>query len=115
MSISKEVKKELNALIASGATLKKIRGYLAYNDVSEEDTKELIAGLGLGGRRTFVDSYYGFLATGHRNRSEAEDYINGLGEYGETSDNVKKHLSHYLKIWELSHNVWATKRLDEAA
>ena len=48
----------------------------------------------------FAASFYDFLTESTRTKDEAIAFIND-----ETSDNVKKHETHYLAIWELAENV----------
>jgi hypothetical protein len=102
----------------SGMTNTKIKAFLTIEDYSAKDITAAFKELGLIGTKpkTFASEYYDWLATEHRLESEAEDYIAGLGEFGETSKNVKAHKSHYLNIRELAALIWcctATEETDE--
>ena len=48
----------------------------------------------------FAASFYEFLTESTRTKEEALIFINF-----ETSDNVQKHETHYMAIWELAENV----------
>ena len=61
----------------------------------------------------FAASFYAFLTESTRSKEEALEFIND-----ETSDNVKRHESHYMAIWELAENVRIEveeRLIDEAA
>ena len=64
----------------------------------------------------FVTDYYTFLAEGGKTLPEVKAFINGTGENDSTSDNVKRHLNHYLKIYALveAAAVTLTAKLAEA-
>ena len=97
-------------LLEKGYTKAKIEAYLTLEDYSKATIKEALKSLNIGSKaRTFASDYYEYLSTEVRTQSEASAYILGTGEYGETSQNVKKHLSHYLNIWELTVAIWNTK------
>lgn len=58
------------------------------------------------GRPGFAGGYYDFLAKNPGcTEQEATDYVMGENGNEETSENVKKHLSHYLGIWKLVNTI----------
>lgn len=58
------------------------------------------------GRSSFASLYYDFLAANpSMSEDEAKAYIQGEGDHDETSDNVKRHESHYLNIWSLANRI----------
>lgn len=60
---------------------------------------------GQGGSRSgFASKFYDFLLT-NPSEEEAKAYINGEGDNEDTSDNVKKHMSHYMGIWGLANKI----------
>ena len=88
---------------------KQIKGYLNFNhpQLTDKEIKEAFDSLGLSGnKKQFADIYYDWLSVAPRTEFEMNEYIMGLGEYGETSNNVQKHLSHYLKIGRTIQRVW---------
>ena len=87
---------------------KKVEACLVLEDYSAKDIKEALAEYTTK-PKTFASEYYDWLSAKKRTTKQATDYIMGKGEYGETSDNVKKHKSHYLNIAELTIKVWASK------
>ncbi len=94
----------------SGLNDKKVRAYLVLEDFSAKDITEAFKSLG-GAKKAkgFAAEYYEWLAANPRTTEEATQYIKGTGEFGETSDNVKKHLSHYLNIHSLASTIWESK------
>jgi len=111
MSISKALRNEVASLVANKSTLAKIRGFLTYNDIPSKEIEQLIVEMDLkGGKpKTFTSDYYAFLSAERRIEAEARSYIEGLGEYGETSKNTKAHMSHFLNVWKLSVTIWNSK------
>lgn len=65
-----------------------------------------------GGAAGFANVYYDWLAAGKREEAEAKGYIMGTGGYGETTKNVKAHLTHYLNIWALAETVRAGAKVE---
>jgi len=54
----------------------------------------------------FAADYYNWLAEDARSEADAKAFIMGESEeYGETTNNVKNHLTHYLNIWALAETV----------
>ena len=98
-------------IIDEKKTIKVARAFATIEGYSDKEVNETLKeiGIGKGKRVSFASEYYDWLAEAIRSRDEAEAYIMGEGEYGETSENVQKHLSHYLNIWELSERIWASK------
>lgn len=57
-------------------------------------------------RPSFASSFYDFLVSKpSMTKEEATAYIMGEGDHADTSDNVQKHLSHYLGIWGLVNKI----------
>ncbi len=107
MSILNRVKE----LQAQSLTITKIKAFLTLEDYSAKEITAALkeAGVTGGKPKTFASEYYDWLAERPRTLVEAEDYIMGLGEFGETTNNVQKHKSHYLNIADLTIRVWVTK------
>lgn len=105
----------INELLEQGLTTTKIKAFLTIEDYSPKDIANAFKELGLTGSKpkTFASEYYNWLALKQRSTNDAIDYINGLGEYGETTTNVQKHKSHYLNIAELSATIWNAKTPEE--
>ena len=92
-------------------TITKIRAYLTIDGYSAKNINSAIKeadGLSKS-KKGFANDYYEWLAVKPRKDWEAEDYIEGDGEYGETTPNIKKHKSHYLNIYNLSKTIWDAK------
>lgn len=54
----------------------------------------------------FAADFYNWLAEESRTEAEAKAFIMGENVlYGDTSNNVKNHLTHYLNIWALAETV----------
>lgn len=54
------------------------------------------------GRSGFASQLYAFVGGSEaRTKEDVTAFVNGDGDYADTSDNVKKHLSHYLSIHAL--------------
>lgn len=100
----------IEELRGNGLNDKKVRAYLVLEDFSAKDITEAFKSLG-GAKKAkgFAAEYYEWLAANPRTSEEATQYIKGAGEFGETSDNVKKHLSHYLNIQSLASTIWESK------
>lgn len=101
-------KDQIAELINQGKTKKYIEAFLVLEGLSNKRIKELLKEAGLEGqkKKSFNIEYYAFLSSGYRTKEEAEDYILGFGEYGETSNNVVNHLGHYLSIYRLSVAIY---------
>jgi len=68
------------------------------------------------GRVGFASQYYDFLVANPTVSEEsAKAYIMGEGDYVETSENVKRHASHYLAIWKLVNRIVASYTQTQAA
>lgn len=85
-----EIKSYLNIL---GYKAKEINDALLVADISKA-------------KSTFNPSFYTYLSEGKRSKAEVKAYILGEGEYGETTDNVVKHLSFYSSIGDLSRRIF---------
>jgi len=101
----------INELNTNGLTLTKLKAYLTIDGYTNKEVTSALKELGLTGSKpkTFASEYYNYLAIELRSVEDATDYINGLGEFGETSKNVIAHKSHYLNIRELSESIWVSK------
>lgn len=80
-----------------------IRGYGRKNDL-EVYKKPKSAGAGKAG---FASDFYAFLQAGARTEDEARAFIQGTDGNKETSDNVKRHESHYMAIHNLTQAIRA--------
>ena len=61
---------------------------------------------GEGTRSTFSTRYYDWLAANpNASEDEAQSFILGEGDHEETSENTKRHLSHYQSIRSLANRV----------
>lgn len=61
-----------------------------------------------GTKSSFASKYYDFLAANPgMEKEEAEAFIMGEGDHEDTTNNVKKHASHYLAIWKLANRIAA--------
>lgn len=97
-------------LAGQGKTIKFIRAFLTLEGYSDAAASDVLKEAGIAGKkRGFADSYYAWLSAEERTKEAAEEYILGAGEYGETSENVKNHLSHYLNIHALTVTIWESK------
>jgi len=105
-TVTKKIEDGVKALVKDGATVKKIKGYLAFEEVSAADSKALLEKLGVSGKKAgFADNYYAWLSAEARTLEEAESYV--MDE--SNSDNVRKHKSHYLNIARLALSIWESK------
>jgi hypothetical protein len=83
-----------------------VRSYAKRSDLEVFAKSKASAG---AARPSFASSYYEFLkANPAMTIEEATAFINGEGDLEDTSENVKKHASHYLAIWNLVNQI-ATK------
>jgi hypothetical protein len=62
-------------------------------------------GIDATAKKPFVDTFYEWLIPTSRSIMEVKAYVMGDGEYGETSDNVQNHLTHYAKIGKTLRTV----------
>ncbi len=95
-------------LSKEGKTLSVIRANLLVEGLVETmgAATKLTKELGLTSTKTnFAATYYAWLSEAKRSKEDATDYISDPAN----SDNVRKHLSHYLGIWELSVTIWESK------
>ena len=108
-----DIIKRLNELLAENpnATKKVLDAYLTIDGYSDEDKKAAFKEVGIGRAkpRTFASEFYDWLSAEKREPKEVTDYVMGLGEYGETSNNVKRHRSHYENIGALTAKIWDNK------
>ncbi len=91
-------------LVSEGLTLKKIRAYLEIDDYSAKEIAEATKGLSTV-KKGFRAAFHSWLVEAPRTEEEAAEYIEGFGEYGETSTNVKKHRSVYLNEYRLAKSI----------
>jgi hypothetical protein len=91
----------------SDFSVKKLRATLILEDYKDKDISAEIKERGLITKKvSFASSYYDWLVAGARTRNEAELYIKGLGEFGETSKNVAEtNFKHYLGLFELTDRI----------
>lgn len=97
----------VNALIKDGVTeIARVKAYLVIDGYKPKEIAEALKRLGVTGiRKEFRASFHDFLVEKNPTEAEATDYINGKGEYGETSDNVKRHLNVYLNEYKLAKRI----------
>jgi hypothetical protein len=91
------------------ATIGELKGFLKFNGFKDKDVKKVLEeeGIAKGKAKTFASDFYDWLVEGDRDAEEVEAYILGEGEYGDTSDNVKKHKAHYTNIAEFAARIRA--------
>ena len=91
----------------AGLTIAKIRATLTLEDYAAKDITAAIKDASISAVKVgFASEFYAFIAEELRTTEEATAYIMGTDGEKETSKNVKKHLSHYLAIHELSVTIW---------
>lgn len=107
---TKDIIANVKLLSKEGKTIKYIKAFLTLEGLDDAQSKEILEQCGVSGKKVgFADSFYRWLAEAPRSKDEASAYILGEGEFGETSNNVQKHLSHYLNIADLASKIWETK------
>lgn len=100
----------INATDKSAAAL--VRAYAKKNEL--EVFKKAKSGGGAG-KQGFAGKFYEFLAANPTcTKEEATAFINGEGDHEETSENVKRHLSHYLAIHALVNRIAGVEAPAEA-
>lgn len=63
---------------------------------------------GTGANRSgFAAKFYAWLSESVRSAEDVKAYINGEGDHEDTSDNVKKHASHYIAIGAMAEKIWS--------
>ena len=63
---------------------------------------------GTGANRSgFATKLYAWLSESVRSAEDVKAYVNGEGDYEDTSDNVKKHASHYIAIGAMAEKIWS--------
>ena len=103
-AVSNPIADRIEVLLADGFNTTKIKACLIIEDLvsSDKQAQEAIKAAGLSAKKVgFAQDFYDFLAKEIRSEKEAILFITT-----DTSDNVKKHKSHYLAIWELSTKIW---------
>ena len=87
-----------------------IRAHLTIAGHSGKAVTEALKEAGISSARIgFVDAFYDWLGEESRDKAEVLLYVEGKGEFGETSENVVRHLRHYAKIGEMSRRIWEAK------
>lgn len=99
----------VNALLKEGVTeIARVKAYLVIDGYKPKEIAESLKRLGVTGiRKEFRASFYDFLVEKNPTEEEVIAYIEGKGEYGETSDNVKRHLNVYLNEYKLTKRIRA--------
>ena len=101
------IEKGIRVMLDNNAPIKKIRAYLTMEDFSDKEASELLARLGIKGKKKgFTLAFNAWLAEKPRTIKEAEEVIMGLGELGETTQNTKNHKSLYINTAELAARIW---------
>ncbi len=79
-----------------------VRSYAKKNEL---DVYAKPKGTGTG-RVGFASKFYDFLAANPKStKEEALAFVNGEGDHEDTSENVKKHASHYMGVWGLVNRI----------
>ncbi len=92
-------------LSSNGLNVTKIRATLTLEDYSSKDISAAIKEADITSTRSgFAASFYAFLSEAPRTKTEAEYFV-----MNETSDNTKKHKSHFMAIYELADKIWEAK------
>ncbi len=97
------IQERVQELKAAGHTLSKIRAYLTLDDYPQKDIAEATKGQAV--KQGFRAAFHAWLVEASRTEEEACQYIQGFGEYGETSTNVQKHKSVYLNEYRLAQAI----------
>tara|TARA_R110000744_G_C19371578_1_gene562715 strand:- start:17090 stop:17680 length:591 start_codon:yes stop_codon:yes gene_type:complete len=80
-----------------------VRAYAKKNELATYTKPK-----GTGGNRSgFATKFYDWLAETARTADEVKAYIAGDGDHEDTSDNVKKHASHYVAIGAMAEKIWS--------
>jgi ribosome maturation protein Sdo1 len=93
--------------------IKKIRAHIELAEgvtLTGKEVSEILKAEGISTARIgFVDSFYAWLEVEPRTTQDVNDYVEGKGEFGETSENVVRHLGHYSKIAVLARAIHESK------
>lgn len=91
----------------TGATEKSAAALIrAYAKKHELEVFKKSKGGNGGGKQGFAGKFYAFLVANPTcSKEEATAFINGEGDHEETSDNVKRHMSHYLAIHAMVNQI----------
>lgn len=91
--------------------LAKIRAHIELNDevaLSQKELNDIFKENGLtSAKPKFAASFYEWLAAEGRDKAEVLLYVEGRGDFGETTENVQKHLKHYVNIADLVRDAVA--------
>lgn len=103
------IETRINALIKDGVTeTARVKAYLIIDGYKPKEITEALKLMGITGiRKEFRSYFHDFLVEKNPTEEEAIAYIEGKGEYGETSDNVKRHLNVYLNEYKLANRIRA--------
>jgi len=95
----------------NGTPKAKIKAKLVLNyDLTESAANKIVSEvLGKAKAPNFIDGFYSWLEEGVKSEADIKAYILGEEEFAPTSNNVKKHLSHYTRIAQLTNAVHASK------
>lgn len=84
-------------------TTAKIKAVLTLEDYKGKDIDLAIKALGVTRAKIeFRAVFHDWIIKTNPTEAAAKDYIMGKGEFGETSDNVQKHLNVYMGEWKLA-------------
>jgi hypothetical protein len=84
-----------------------IKAHLTIAGYSAKTINAAIKELGIVTKKaSFATDFYEWLAIEARETEEVTAFINGTDGFTETSENVKKHLSHYTNIADLARKIW---------
>lgn len=107
MAAKATIDNKVKALIEDGVTeLALIKAHLVIGGYKPKEIAETLKVLGVtGARKEFRAIFHDYLVEKNPTEAEVTDYVMGKGEYGETSDNVKRHLNVYLNEYKLAKRI----------
>ncbi len=111
MSKADNASVRVKELAQEGITIKVMRAHLTIEGFTDKAITKALKDEGItgGAKRGFATDFYDWLAEGARDPDEVKAYIMGDGEYGETTKNIQKHLSHYTNIATMANAIWEAK------
>lgn len=87
-----------------------IRAHLTIAGYSGKEVTEALKEAGISKAKVgFNSTYYDWLAATERDETDVLEYIQGLGAFGETSDNIQNHERHYVLLGNLARRIWEAK------
>lgn len=107
MAAKASIDTKVKALIKDGVTESAmIKAHLVLDGYKTKEIVETLKALGVtGAKKEFRAIFHDYLVEKNPTEAEVTDYVMGKGEYGETSENVKRHLSVYLNEYKLAKRI----------